>query len=144
MTKEVHPELITGGCHCGSVRFEFRRTNPGAPIMVRACGCTLCQKHGAVWTSDPEGSFKLFVENPNLTNSYRFGTKSAEFHICQTCGVLPITTWSTDSQRFAVLNIRTFENVSAKRFEERVTNFDGETKEDRLARRKRSWTPELL
>lgn len=143
MAEQIQTELITGGCHCGSIRFEFRRCDPGTPIAVRACGCTLCQKHAAVWTSDPKGSFTLSVEDPQLINRYRFGTKTAEFHICQTCGVVPITIWPAESKRYAVLNVHTFDDVDKKRFIERKTNFDGETTEERLARRKRSWTPEI-
>ena len=143
MAKQNSTELISGGCHCGAIRFEFRRTKQGTSIAVRACGCSLCQKHRAIWTSDPEGSFRIITGERPTANLYRFGTSTAEFHICQTCGVLPITTCSMESQRYAVLNIHTFNGVDPKRFEERSTDFEGESIENRLARRKRNWTPEI-
>jgi hypothetical protein len=143
MEKSISAELITGGCHCDAIRFEFHWTKPGTPISVRACGCGLCQKHRAAWASDPEGGFRLMVAKPQTAHHYRFGTKTAEFHICQTCGVLPITTFSMESQRYAVFNIHTFDDMDHTRLIEQSTDFEGEQTEGRLARRKRSWTPEL-
>ena len=143
MDKQSSTELIAGGCHCGAVRFEFYRTKPGSQISVRACGCGFCQKHRGVWTSDPEGGFRLKLVKPEIAHQYRWGTKTAVAHVCQTCGVVPITTCSMGSRRYAVLNIHTFDDVDPKRFIEHPTDFGDETTEDRMARRKQSWTPEL-
>ena len=111
MDKQSSTELIAGGCHCGAVRFEFYRTKPGSQISVRACGCGFCQKHRGVWTSDPEGGFRLKLVKPEIAHQYRWGTKTAVAHVCQTCGVVPITTCSMGSRRYAVLNIHTFVGV---------------------------------
>lgn len=135
-------ETIEGGCHCGAIRYEFALTRPSEPILVRACGCNLCQKHRAVWTSDPDGAFRLILRDPLAANPYRFGTRTAEFHICRTCGVMPISTCLVGPRRYAVLNIHTFEGVDHGRMIERRTDFEGETSEARLERRRRTWTPE--
>jgi hypothetical protein len=138
-------ERIHGSCHCGNIRFTFDR--PGAAgdtIPVRACGCTLCRKHNAAWTSHPEGRFSLHIEDKGRVTPYQFGTKTADFHLCQTCGVIPIVTSTLDGNRYAVVNVHSFDNVDRSRLDESPTDFDGEGIDDRLARRKRNWTPEAL
>lgn len=40
---------------------------------------------------------------------------------------------------FAVVNVNTFDAVDPKALDSSVTNFDGELREDRLARRSRTW-----
>ena len=135
-------EHIQGSCHCGNLKFAFDWPEIGSAIPVRACSCELCSKHRAVWTSHPNGRFRLTVADVARTNQYRFGTKSADFHVCRTCGVMPISTCVVASRSFAVVNIHTFDGVDSSRFEKRKTNFEGETIEDRFARRQKTWTPE--
>jgi hypothetical protein len=136
-------ERINGSCHCGNLRFAFDWPEPGSEIPIRACGCELCSKHSAVWTSHPKGRFLLHGSDTEKTNLYRFGTKTADFHVCRNCGVMPISTCLITSTVFAVLNTRTFDGIDPSRFVERKTNFDGETASDRLARRQKTWTPEI-
>jgi hypothetical protein len=75
-------------------------------------------------------------------NRYRFGTKTADFHVCATCGAIPIVTCMIEGTRYAVFNVNTFDDVDRSRLVEMTTNFEGETTETRLARRRRNWTPE--
>lgn len=133
---------INAGCHCGNIRVTFDWPGSGPTIPVRACGCALCTKHRAVWTSHPEGRFQVHVADPAELTRYRFGTRTADFHICRTCGVLALATCVIDGTRYAVVNVHTFENVDKSQLVEAATDFEGETTQDRLARRKRSWTPE--
>jgi hypothetical protein len=44
--------------------------------------------------------------------------------------------------RYAVFNVNTFDDVDRSQLVETVANFEGETTENRLARRRRNWTPE--
>jgi hypothetical protein len=44
---------------------------------------------------------------------------------------------------FAVVNVNTFENVEASELDSSTTDFDGESVEARLARRKRNWIPRV-
>lgn len=135
-------ETINGSCHCGNLGFSFDWPEPGSAIPVRACGCNLCTKHRGVWTSHPDGRFRLFIRDEGQVNRYQFGTRTADFHICRVCGVLPITTCVIGPARYAVLNIHTFDGVDRARFVERATDFEGESIESRLARRQQNWTPE--
>jgi hypothetical protein len=133
---------IHGSCHCGNIRITFDWPGAGPTIPVRACGCALCTKHGGVWTSHPEGRFALTIADEKRVTRYRFGTKTADFHICTTCGVVPIATCAIDGTRYAVVNVNTFDNVDRKELVAAPADFEGETTENRLARRKRNWTPE--
>jgi hypothetical protein len=133
---------IHGSCHCGNIRFTVDWPGAGQTIPVRACGCDLCTKHGGVWTSHPKGRFSLRIADPLKATQYRFGTKTADFHVCQSCGVIPIVTCMLDGTRYAVVNVNTFENVDRAELAEAAADFEGETTENRLSRRKRNWTPE--
>jgi hypothetical protein len=83
---------IHGSCHCGNIRLTFDWPDTGPTIPVRACGCALCTKHRAVWTSHPDGRFYLRIGDDSQVTLYRFGTKTADFHVCITCGVMPVAT----------------------------------------------------
>jgi hypothetical protein len=133
---------IHGSCHCGNLRFTFDWPGPDSPIPVRACGCGLCTKHRAVWTSHPEGRFAMSATDEARVRRYRFGTRTADFHVCLDCGVMPITTCTIDGTRYAVVNVNTFDDVDRSELIEAATDFEGETTADRLARRRRNWTPE--
>jgi hypothetical protein len=134
-------EQIHGSCHCGNMRFRFEWPEPGSPIPVRACGCDLCSKHKAVWTSHPNGRLSLAIADNAQINRYRFGTRTADFHVCKVCGVMPVTTCIISSRTFSVVNIHSFSEIDASRYVERKTDFEGETVASRLARRERTWTP---
>jgi hypothetical protein len=86
----------------------------------------------------------LVIGDEDQLNRYRFGTKTTDFHVCRACGVMPITTCSIASTRYAVVNIQTFNGVDHGRFVHRATDFEGETIENRLARRQQTWTPEAM
>jgi hypothetical protein len=134
--------IINGSCHCGNIRFTFDWPGAGSSIPVRACGCALCTKHRGVWTSNPQGRFRLRTTDQSKVTLYRFGTKTADFHVCANCGVVPIVTCDIDERRYAVVNVNTFDNVDRSQLIEAAADFEGETTENRLARRRRNWTPE--
>jgi hypothetical protein len=74
---------ITGGCHCGAVRFEAR-VPPEAEVLD--CNCSICAKTGFRHLIVPHGDFRLLEGEAALT-SYRFGTGAANHLFCRTCGV---------------------------------------------------------
>ena len=135
---------INASCHCGNIRVAFDWPGSLRPIPVRACGCTLCTKHRGVWTSHPQGRFRLRIADASKASQYRFGTKTADFHVCLTCGVIPIVTCVLDGTRYAVVNVNTFDDVDRSQLIEAAADFEGETTENRLARRRKNWTPEAL
>jgi len=46
--------------------------------------------------------------------------------------------------RYAVVNVNTFDDVDRSQLVETTTSFEGETTENRMARRRRNWTPEAV
>lgn len=133
---------IEGRCHCGNIAITLAWPESGTTIPARACGCDFCRKHSAVWTSRSDAPFSLSVKDTGKAMAYRFGTGTADFHICKTCGVTPIATCEMEGRRYAVVNVNVFEKISRNDLSESPTDFEGETIDDRLARRKRNWSPE--
>ena len=103
--------LIAGGCHCGNLRFMLTWRPPPQRIPARACGCSFCRKHGGVWTSCPGGSLAVRVRDPGLVQAYAFGTRTADFHVCRACGVVPLVTSRIEEQLYAVVSVNAFEGV---------------------------------
>lgn len=118
---------IEGSCHCGNIRFTLNWPDPSQRIPARACGCGHCTKHGAAWTSNPNARFSLLIADPTHVAIYRFGTKTADFHVCTTCGVTPIVTWTIEGVRRAVFNIRTFDGFDRSELVETATDFEAES-----------------
>ncbi|MFC7536813.1 GFA family protein [Sphingomonas sp. GCM10030256] len=75
---------VTGGCHCGSVRFQAEV--PDGSVQALACNCSICQMTGFVHIIVPHDRFTLLNGGGQLT-SYRFGTGTAEHLFCSRCGV---------------------------------------------------------
>jgi len=111
-------------------------------IAARACGCSFCTKHGGVWTSHPEARFRLAVADEGRVTRYQFGTKTADFHVCLTCGVVPIVTCTIEETRYAVFNVNAFDGAERAQVVTAASDFEGESRDNRLARRRRNWTPE--
>ena len=130
---------IHGRCHCGNVAFELDWDPEPAEIPARACTCTFCRKHGGVWTSAPAGALRIRIADDALLSRYAFGTGTAEFHVCARCGVVPLCTSAIDGGLYAVVNVNTFEGVDPARLKHSQHDLDGESTDQRLARRKRNW-----
>lgn len=135
--------LIHGRCHCTNILFVLTWEPDPLEIPARACACSFCTKHGGVWTSNPNGSLKVTVREPSLVSRYVFGTRTAEFHVCSRCGVVPVVTSRIDNGLYAVVSINAFEGVEPSLLRRASANFDGEGEESRLARRKRNWIPDV-
>ena len=135
--------LIVGNCHCGNIAFSLDWPGDAAEIPARACGCTFCVRHGAVWTSNPAGRLWVRLRNEKRVNTYRFGTGTAFFHICEMCGCVPFVASKVDEQRYAVVNVNLFVNVEASRLRRVAADFEGEALGARLARRKRTWIADV-
>jgi hypothetical protein len=131
--------IIHGSCHCGNIRFVLDWQPEPATIPARACGCSFCVKHGGVWTSCPTGRLRIDVRHPDRVLHYEFGTKTARFHVCEDCGVVPVVTSLIDGRLYAVVSVNAFDDVEARLLERTPASFDGESEGDRLARRRRNW-----
>lgn len=133
------PLRIDGSCHCGILRFVLDWTGPVHPLPARACGCSFCQKHGGVWTAHPDASLQLRVGDPALHRRYRFGSGTADFHLCGRCGGVPFVTSVIEDREFAVVNVRAFDRFDAGTLSIAAADFDGEEADVRLVRRKQRW-----
>jgi len=131
--------LIRGSCHCRNITFALRWDPDPAEIPARACDCTFCMKHGGVWTSNPKGSLFVSIDDPAQVSEYAFGTKTALFHICTRCGIVPVVTSTIGDHLYAVVSVNAFENVDAALVRRAPVTFDEESHEARLARRARYW-----
>ena len=135
--------LIRGKCHCGNIAFSLTWDPDPAEIQARACDCTFCTKHGGVWTSNPRGALTVKVQEPKLVSTYAFGTKTADFHVCARCGIVPVVTSRIDGHLYAVVSVNAFENVDPALIRRAPMHFEGEETGSRLARRKRNWIGEV-
>jgi hypothetical protein len=135
--------LITGRCHCGNISFRLDWRPEPSEIPVRACTCSFCVKHGGVWTSSPRASLQARVEDPSKVEKYVFGTRTADFHVCRACGVVPLVTSRIDGRLYAVVNVNALEGVEPGLLKRATATFDGEDEAARLARRKRNWIPDV-
>jgi hypothetical protein len=135
--------LIRGRCHCGNIAFSLAWEPDPVEIPARACGCSFCTKHGGVWTSNPKGALRVGVEDPALASKYAFGTRTADFHICKRCGIVPVVTSLIDGHLYAVVSVNAFEGIDPSLLRRGPANFDGEGTDTRLARRKRNWIADV-
>jgi hypothetical protein len=135
--------LIHGSCHCGNVTFTLSWEPDPAEIPARACDCTFCQKHAGVWTSNPTGQLEVTIADPSKVSEYAFGTRTAQFHICAQCGVVPVVTSLIAGRMYAVVNVNAFENVPPARLRRAPVTFGAEDVEARLARRAKGWIADV-
>jgi len=75
---------VSGGCHCGAVRFSAKL--PDAPVPALDCNCSICSMTGFLHVMVPHEDFELLTGR-NALASYRFGTGAADHLFCSRCGV---------------------------------------------------------
>ncbi|WP_341365456.1 GFA family protein [Yoonia sp. BS5-3] len=75
--------MITGTCHCGAVRYEFRHS----PSRTTSCNCSICRRLGTLWIYAPIAD--VTIDGP--TRGYAHGDKNLAIHHCPTCGC--VTHW---------------------------------------------------
>lgn len=130
-----------GGCHCGNLRVRLSLTQAPSEVQLRVCGCSFCRRHNTRTASDPRGAVDLWAADWSLVQLYRFGTGTAEFVICRNCGVYIGAIGDNGSGMRAVINTTCLDDRAAFTGDPTPTDHDGETTEDRLARRAANWTP---
>lgn len=135
--------LVRGSCHCRNITFTLTWEPTPKEIPARACTCSFCTKHGGVWTANPTGSLRVFIERPELVSAYAFGTRTAQFHICQRCGIVPVVTSTIDNHVYAVVSVKAFDGVEPSLLRCSSATFEGETEVERLGRRARNWIADV-
>jgi hypothetical protein len=76
---------MTGGCHCGAVRFTV---DAPEPFDVVDCNCSICTKKGFLHLIVPETALAITAGADALT-TYTFNTHTAKHMFCRTCGIHP-------------------------------------------------------
>ncbi|MGE0210438.1 MAG: GFA family protein [Parvibaculaceae bacterium] len=77
-------QKVTGGCHCGAVRYEAEVDLD----KTMQCNCSHCSTKGFVLTFAPEKAFKL-VSGGDKLKEYRFYKHAIAHQFCLECGVQP-------------------------------------------------------
>lgn len=131
---------VTGSCHCGNLSFELSTQTPPNEILARACGCSFCRFHAANNWSDPEGLATIRITAEQHLQKYRFALRTADFYICRVCGTYLGAILSDDGGIWSTLNLR----LSELSVEAEVMSYGAEDTSDRVARRKRVWTPTTI
>jgi hypothetical protein len=133
-----------GGCHCGNLEIEFETSLNPAEIEVRACQCTFCRKHSSLAVTDPAGHLAIRAAHGKNFERYVFGLRTAKYLICKTCGVYvaAVTMGESAPRGIAIVNClddrRQFTSAPI------AVDYDAESRDERLERRRRRWTPVTL
>jgi len=100
---------ISGGCYCGNIHLAVKLTREPSDLRPRACDCDFCQKHGAAYVSDPQGSVTVRIQDERETARYHQGSGIAELLLCRTCGVLVGALYRDAERLFATVNFKTLD-----------------------------------
>lgn len=99
------PETMSGGCHCGRVRFRVTADLS----QVIECNCSICSKKGFLHLIVPPERFTLLSGEEVLT-TYRFNTGVARHTFCSICGIHPFYVPRSDPDKIDV-NARCLDGV---------------------------------
>lgn len=132
--------FLTGACHCGGVRLMLTLTRAPADLQVRACQCAFCTRQGAKTISDPAGKAVLEIAAGRL-GTYQFGTRTATSLVCRECGVYAGAVIADGDRLWSIANVRGLAIAGFEGRDGEPQHYEHETPEERIARRKRRWTP---
>ncbi len=116
MTDTLFPR--TGGCHCGTVRFEV-----DLPQRIEAedCTCSICRRSGNIHIIVPARRFR-WLKGEGALAEYRFNTGTARHLFCPVCGIKSVYIPRSNPDGFAV-TWRCLDDW--ERLDVTVTRFDG-------------------
>jgi len=119
---------ISGGCHCGAVRYRAKLQDP--PVDALDCNCSICSSTGFLHVMVPHEDFELLTGRDALT-SYRFGTGAADHLFCATCGVKSFyqprshpDAWSLNANCFDAPVELSVETFDGRRWEDAKAQLD--------------------
>lgn len=100
---ETTPEVVEGGCHCGTLRYRVRADVRTGTVR---CNCTWCTKHG--WWSK-----QVKPEDFELIRAGAPVTPEPGFTACPTCHVMVYGAGDMPELEgpFVVFNVNTLEGV---------------------------------
>jgi hypothetical protein len=133
-----------GGCHCGNIQVRLRLSKSPQDTPLRACACAFCRAHQTRTLADPAGLFELSADDASLVEKYRFGSRTADYVVCRRCGVYVGAVCDTSAGMRAVVNTNCLVDRAAFSQVPSVSDYDGETTDERLARRAVKWMPAVV
>jgi len=129
-------------CHCGNLELTLETALQPEALPVRECQCSFCRSHRVRACSDPHGSVRIHVQAVEDLSRYRFGLRTADFLVCRRCGnYLGAVITTPDGRAYATANVNLFEAVQRFAQPAVAVSYEGETEEQRRARRMANWTP---
>lgn len=128
--------IYHGRCHCGAVEAAFET---GSPPHLRSDGCSFCRSRGVKSASDPAGTLRLKARAPLIR--YRFGHRTADFLLCSVCGAYVATMMEGHRGPVGVVNVVGLSIAELMDEPAALSSLDGETPQERAARRLSRWTP---
>jgi hypothetical protein len=124
------PETMSGGCHCGRVRFRVT----AELSRVTECNCSICAKKGFLHLIMGSAQFEL-IRGADALTTYRFNTGTARHTFCSNCGIHAFYLPRSDPDKIDV-NVRCLDGVDLTALT--VHRFDGQNWESAIAERA-SW-----
>jgi hypothetical protein len=121
---------VSGGCHCGAVRFSASMPEP--PVPALACNCSICSMTGFLHVMVPHDRFELLTGRDSL-KSYRFGSGAADHLFCSICGVKSFyqprshpDAWSVNAHCLDDAPELSVEQFDGRNWEQAKARLDGE------------------
>ena len=80
---------MTGGCHCGAVRFKVSHPSlepqTTCQVPVSKCNCSICERNGYL-SIYPERKDIEWLNGWEEMKNYRFGKEDRDHKFCSVCG----------------------------------------------------------
>jgi len=80
---EAKERKVTGGCHCGAIRYEVA-LDPTQPAS--RCNCSVCTKISPTSRIVKPGAFTV-LQGEESAGVYEWGAKVSKRFFCKRCGV---------------------------------------------------------
>lgn len=143
MSREAPDHLYSGACHCGAIAVHLHARFSVETLRVGRCGCSFCRRHGARTSSDPGGRLHI-IEGDPPAQRYRFGLGITDFLICRGCGTYIAAVIPDGDRYLATLNVNVLDDRDRFDPAPPLFHYDGETADERRARRAKRWTPTVF
>ena len=116
---------LTGGCHCGAVKFTV--TTP-TPFVAHRCNCSMCKMTGFLHLLVEGDAFTLQQGKADLSH-YTFNTGTAQHLFCRHCGVKSFYVPRSNPDGFSV-NVLCLHGLEPEDYG--IEPFDGENWEQSI------------
>lgn len=132
---------FTGHCHCGNLQISFETGFDYTNLPLRACQCSFCRAHGALTAADSKGRVTFAATDTAKIRRYRFGLGITDFMVCAQCGIFVAAVMEIDDALYASINTNVLTARAQLQMPPQLVDYDGESVDERRARRKKNWTP---